>query len=108
MAKNRLSGYPEEFWREVGLMRPEQKTPEDVEEAYKIIADFPTTFGMIEETYTAFTNVREDERLDPEQRARMISRYGPHMEAMFTAAKTLGELMSEDFMLGEGEQEQDA
>ena len=102
MAKNRVSGYPMEFWREIGIMQPKQKdlSPEEIKDAYQIIADFPTTFGMIEETYEAFQNVREDPRLNSEQRARMITRYGAHVETMFSAAKRLGEIMNSDLEAG--------
>lgn len=93
---NRISKYPVEFWRVVGLAIPKTPSKEDLSEAYKTIADFPTTYSIIEEFYEAMQTVRSDPDLSKEQQDLIYGRYGQLVDTLFSTARSLCEKMSED------------
>lgn len=96
MSKNRVSGYVDTWAKEVRIEVPTPPTEEEVNSAMREIADYPTTFGIIEDLVNALSIInRIPEKT--EAHIQILDRYMPLVHKIELAAKALLERMRDDF-----------
>lgn len=94
--KNRVSGYVETWPKEVGIEIPTPPTEEEINKATREIAEYPTTFGIIQDLVEALAIINRIPN-KTEAHVQILDRYMPLVCKLEAASKQLLERMKEDF-----------
>lgn len=94
--KNRLSGYVSTWPKEVGIEIPTPPTEDEVNKAMREIADFPTTFGIIEDFFDALSVINRIPD-KTEAHVQILDRYMPLAYKLQADAQQLIDRMREDY-----------
>jgi hypothetical protein len=86
-----------DFWEKINVNVP-QRTPddEDVAQAYRTIADFPSVNAQLADVFRAVQTIRAIPEKEPEQEL-LLRRYGKEIEKIFSLAQKLSDKMDRDF-----------
>lgn len=106
--KNRLTGYPLEFWEKIKVDMPtEPPTEEDLARAYRVLSDFPSVHGQFVRVFEAIQTIKAVPERTQEHDI-LLQRYGALIEQIFKLSKKLSRRMDHDFEQAEKYGEEDS
>lgn len=99
MALNRVQHLLPEGWeRAVGIQKPDTPNEEEVADAWRQIAEYPTTYSFIEDLNEAMQVLLRSNPTDRE--VALLKNYGSHITKMFEQARELMDKMTADYEKG--------